>query len=39
MKIEGNREYSCNLKFKEQSFLDRSPRHVRKRKTYGHIIL
>ncbi|KAH7659478.1 Oxysterol-binding protein [Dioscorea alata] len=28
MKIEGNREYSCNLKFKEQSFLDRSPRHV-----------
>ncbi|KAJ0962052.1 hypothetical protein J5N97_029880 [Dioscorea zingiberensis] len=28
MEIKGNREYSCNLKFKEQSFLDRSPRQV-----------
>lgn len=29
MNIRGNREYSCSLKFKEQSFLDRSPRQVR----------
>ncbi|OAY71622.1 Oxysterol-binding protein-related protein 2A, partial [Ananas comosus] len=28
MNIRGNREYSCSLKFKEQSFLDRSPRQV-----------
>ncbi|KAK1381806.1 oxysterol-binding protein-related protein 2A [Heracleum sosnowskyi] len=28
MKISGNRQYSCNLKFKEQSILDRNPRQV-----------
>ncbi|XP_072970248.1 oxysterol-binding protein-related protein 2A-like isoform X3 [Typha angustifolia] len=28
MHIKGNRQYSCNLKFKEHSFLDRSPRQV-----------
>lgn len=28
MQIRGNRDYSCNLKFKEQSFLDRNPRQV-----------
>lgn len=28
MHIRGNRDYSCNLKFKEQSFLDRNPRQV-----------
>ncbi|XP_074358862.1 oxysterol-binding protein-related protein 2A isoform X3 [Apium graveolens] len=28
MQIRGNRQYSCNLKFKEQSILDRNPRQV-----------
>lgn len=28
MNIKGNRQYSCKLKFKEQSFLDRNPRQV-----------
>lgn len=28
MSIEGNRQYSCKLKFKEQSILDRNPRQV-----------
>ncbi|KAK4557901.1 hypothetical protein RGQ29_007595 [Quercus rubra] len=28
MHIHGNREYSCKLKFKEQSLLDRNPRQV-----------
>ncbi|WVZ57614.1 hypothetical protein U9M48_007977 [Paspalum notatum var. saurae] len=28
MNISGNRRYSCKLTFKEQSFLDRSPRQV-----------
>ncbi|XP_021277290.1 oxysterol-binding protein-related protein 2A-like isoform X4 [Herrania umbratica] len=28
MQIRGNREYSCKLKFKEQSILDRNPRQV-----------
>lgn len=28
MQISGNRQYSCNLKFKEQSILDRNPRQV-----------
>ncbi|XP_072987036.1 oxysterol-binding protein-related protein 2A-like isoform X2 [Typha latifolia] len=28
MNIRGNRQYSCKLKFKEQSFLDRNPRQV-----------
>ncbi|XP_065622242.1 oxysterol-binding protein-related protein 2A isoform X1 [Quercus suber] len=28
MHIHGNREYSCKLKFKEQSILDRNPRQV-----------
>ncbi|XP_022958368.1 oxysterol-binding protein-related protein 2B-like [Cucurbita moschata] len=28
MHIRGNRDYSCNLKFKEQSFLDRNPHQV-----------
>ncbi|KAK6262916.1 hypothetical protein QUC31_008732 [Theobroma cacao] len=28
MQICGNREYSCKLKFKEQSILDRNPRQV-----------
>ncbi|KAI3501099.1 hypothetical protein L1887_28957 [Cichorium endivia] len=28
MHIRGNREYSCKLKFKEQSILDRNPRQV-----------
>ncbi|XP_022773205.1 oxysterol-binding protein-related protein 1C-like isoform X2 [Durio zibethinus] len=28
MKIEGNREYSCKLKFKEQSIIDRNPHQV-----------
>ncbi|KAL2893172.1 Oxysterol-binding protein-related protein 1C [Bienertia sinuspersici] len=26
MRIQGNREYSCKLKFKEQSIIDRTPR-------------
>ncbi|XP_021846218.1 oxysterol-binding protein-related protein 1C isoform X2 [Spinacia oleracea] len=28
MRIQGNREYSCKLKFKEQSIMDRTPRQV-----------
>lgn len=28
MHIRGNRQYSCKLKFKEQSILDRSPHQV-----------
>ncbi|XP_074279510.1 oxysterol-binding protein-related protein 1C-like isoform X2 [Silene latifolia] len=28
MNIKGNREYSCKLKFKEQSIIDRTPRQV-----------
>jgi hypothetical protein len=28
MKIRGNRQYSCMLKFKEQSILDRNPHQV-----------
>ncbi|KAJ8449386.1 hypothetical protein Cgig2_002518 [Carnegiea gigantea] len=28
MHISGNRQYSCNLKFKGQSFLERNPRQV-----------
>ncbi|KAJ1687688.1 hypothetical protein LUZ63_019078 [Rhynchospora breviuscula] len=28
MKIKGNRQYSCNLKFKDQSLLERMPRQV-----------
>ncbi|XP_044508728.1 oxysterol-binding protein-related protein 1C-like isoform X2 [Mangifera indica] len=28
MRIEGNREYSCKLKFKEQSIMDRNPHQV-----------
>ncbi|XP_020277002.1 oxysterol-binding protein-related protein 2A-like isoform X1 [Asparagus officinalis] len=28
MTIQGNRDYSCKLKFKEQSLLDRNPRQV-----------
>ncbi|KAL9245525.1 hypothetical protein vseg_019169 [Gypsophila vaccaria] len=28
MRIQGNQEYSCKLKFKEQSILDRTPRQV-----------
>lgn len=28
MRIQGNREYSCKLKFKEQSIIDRTPRQV-----------
>ncbi|CAJ2664080.1 unnamed protein product [Trifolium pratense] len=28
MEIRGNREYSCKLKFKEQTILDRNPRQV-----------
>ncbi|KAJ4803050.1 hypothetical protein LUZ62_015616 [Rhynchospora pubera] len=28
MNISGNRQYSCTLKFKEHSFLDRNPRQV-----------
>ncbi|KAL9173289.1 hypothetical protein ABFS82_03G103800 [Erythranthe guttata] len=28
MRIQGNREYSCKLKFKEQSILDRNPHQV-----------
>ncbi|KAB1208896.1 Oxysterol-binding protein-related protein 1C [Morella rubra] len=28
MRIEGNRDYSCKLKFKEQSVLDRNPHQV-----------
>ncbi|KAH9691007.1 Oxysterol-binding protein-related protein 1C [Citrus sinensis] len=28
MRIEGNREYSCKLKFKEQSIIDRNPHQV-----------
>ncbi|GFQ04018.1 oxysterol-binding protein-related protein 2a [Phtheirospermum japonicum] len=28
MHIQGNRQYSCKLKFKEQSILDRNPRQV-----------
>ncbi|XP_010264228.1 PREDICTED: oxysterol-binding protein-related protein 2A-like isoform X2 [Nelumbo nucifera] len=32
MHIQGNREYSCKLKFKEQSILDRNPHQVQ-----GHI--
>ncbi|KAE9459445.1 hypothetical protein C3L33_08666, partial [Rhododendron williamsianum] len=32
MHIRGNRQYSCKLKFKEQSILDRSPHQV-----HGHV--
>ncbi|XP_065881883.1 oxysterol-binding protein-related protein 1C-like isoform X1 [Euphorbia lathyris] len=28
MRIEGNREYSCKMKFKEQSIIDRNPHQV-----------
>lgn len=28
MRIQGNQEYSCKLKFKEQSIIDRTPRQV-----------
>ncbi|OWM90182.1 oxysterol-binding protein-related protein 1C-like isoform X2 [Punica granatum] len=28
MRIQGNREYSCQLKFKEQSIIDRNPHQV-----------
>ncbi|KAF9682584.1 hypothetical protein SADUNF_Sadunf05G0124200 [Salix dunnii] len=28
MRVEGNREYSCKLKFKEQSIIDRNPHQV-----------
>lgn len=28
MKIQGNQKYSCNLKFKEQSLIDRNPHQV-----------
>ncbi|KAJ8647301.1 hypothetical protein MRB53_000324 [Persea americana] len=28
MRIQGNREYSCKLKFKEQSLIDRNPHQV-----------
>ncbi|KAF8643212.1 hypothetical protein HU200_066936 [Digitaria exilis] len=28
MRIQGNREYSCKLKFKEQSIIDRNPHRV-----------
>ncbi|CAJ2641416.1 unnamed protein product [Trifolium pratense] len=28
MRIEGNREYSCKVKFKEQSIIDRNPHQV-----------
>lgn len=28
MRIEGNRAYSCKLKFKEQSIMDRNPHQV-----------
>jgi hypothetical protein len=30
MHIQGNRQYSCKLKFKEQSILDRNPHQVRR---------
>lgn len=29
MHIRGNRQYSCKLKFKAQTFLDRNPRQVK----------
>ncbi|KAK8950759.1 Oxysterol-binding protein-related protein 1A [Platanthera zijinensis] len=29
MRIQGNRDYSCKLKFKEQSIIDRNPHQVR----------
>ncbi|KAI4339726.1 hypothetical protein MLD38_024636 [Melastoma candidum] len=28
MRIQGNRDYSCRLKFKEQSIIDRNPHQV-----------
>jgi len=28
MRIQGNQEYSCKLKFKEQSMIDRNPHQV-----------
>lgn len=28
MRIEGNREHSCKLRFKEQSIIDRNPHQV-----------
>lgn len=28
MRIQGNHEYSCKLKFKEQSIIDRNPHQV-----------
>jgi hypothetical protein len=28
MRIQGNKEYSCKLKFKEQSIIDRNPHQV-----------
>ncbi|XP_061374384.1 oxysterol-binding protein-related protein 1C-like [Gastrolobium bilobum] len=28
MRVEGNREYSCKIKFKEQSIIDRNPHQV-----------
>lgn len=39
MHIRGNRDYSCNLKFKEQSFLDRNPRQVWSRSLMGVLTL
>ena len=39
MNISGNRRYSCKLTFKEQSFLDRNPRQVKKEKEQPHIKL
>lgn len=35
MNIRGNSQYSCKLKFKEQSLLDRNPRQVRKSFSFG----
>ncbi|KAK9158061.1 hypothetical protein Scep_004635 [Stephania cephalantha] len=32
MHIKGNREYSCKLKFKEQSMIDRNPHQLTKEK-------
>jgi hypothetical protein len=39
MNISGNRRYSCKLTFKEQSFLDRNPRQVKKEKEQPYIKL
>ncbi|PPS14704.1 hypothetical protein GOBAR_AA05873 [Gossypium barbadense] len=38
MRIEGNRDYSCKLKFKEQSIIDRNPHQIEMERQWPHYL-